>query len=321
MRAKKRSAPGAGGGARGEPAVAIAPPEPLPPRLRYAYLRVNAADEPNRGVLRPVDPLVHLYSLVEDHATVDFGHLTRAVAALRAAAHRVEQRSPPAGASAVESGHFHHVFTAPGEHGVPSDGSWHRVLVEQRAAEATIDFRCVPREADDVYRFCTLATPAQAPLLNGPLNVYEDGAFRVTSRVTGSGAGAKLELNLGTETAVRVTGRTVDSNQEEKGLVSQTSRVAHHVTVGLRSSLGAPARVIVYDRLPVAEEDEKDIEVKLLSAEPEAVRDDKDPRGHPLDGGLHFAVDVAPGEKSAVRFSYEIALPAKAELVGGNRRE
>ena len=81
------------------------------------------------------------------------------------------------------------------------------------------------------------------------------------------------------------------------------------------------ARVRVYDRLPVVDEEEKNIEVTLLSAQPKPVRDELDPRGEPLEGGLHFIVELPPGEKRDVQFSYEITLPAKAELVGGNRRE
>jgi uncharacterized protein (TIGR02231 family) len=319
MRAKKRK--GAPGGGGGGPIAQVAPPEPLPPRLRYAYLRVVGPEAPARGQLRPVSPLVHLLSLVEDHAAADLGELARAVDALTRAQARVEQRSPPGRAQVVQPGHFHHVFAAAGGHDVPTDGSWHRVVVEEREADASVDFRCVPRESDDVFRFCTLGTPAGAPLLAGPLNVYEDGAFRVTSRVQGSGAGARLELNLGVETAVRVTGRTAQIKQEEKGLVSQTSRVSHEVTVGVRSALPDTARVIIFDRLPVVDEDEKDVEVTLTSSEPPADRNDKDPRGEPLDGGLRFALDLAPGDKRDVRFAYDITLPAKAEIVGGNRRE
>lgn len=318
----KRAAPGGGGfGGRAEPTAFVAPPEPLPPRLRYAYLRVAGPQEAGRGQLNAVDPLEHLHSLIQDHEAADLGELARAVAALHNAQSRVEHRSPPGRAHVVAAGHFHHVFRADGAHDVPTDGSWHRVVVEQREAEARVDFRCVPREADDVFRFCTLATPAGAPLLPGPLNVYEDGAFRVTSRVDGSGAGERLELNLGVETAVRVTGRTANIHQAEKGLVSQTSRVTHEVTVGLRSALPDAARVIVFDRLPVVDEDQKDVEVKLASADPTPVRDDKDPRGRPLAGGLRFELDLPPGEKRDVRFAYEITLPAKAEIVGGNRRE
>jgi hypothetical protein len=320
---KAAMAPGAFGGAPADDAAPVvqAAPEPLPPRLRYAYLRVAGPDEAGRGALRAVDPLEHLYSLVDDHESASLTDLRRAVEALRAAASRVTGRRPPSGARAPDGASFHHVFTAAGAHDVPTDGSWHRVVVERTEADAQIDFRCVPREADDVYRFCTLAAPPGSPLLPGPLHVYEDGAFRVTSQVDASAGGAEIRLNLGAEPAVRIEGRTADIAQQEKGLVSQTSRVAHDVKVRLRSSLAQPARLVLYERLPVPGHNEKDVDVKLTAASPQPVRDDTDARGAPLRGGMRFEVDLAPGEATEVLYSYEITLPAKSELVGGNRRE
>jgi hypothetical protein len=295
--------------------------EPLPPRLRYAYLRVAGADESGRGTLRAVDPLEHLYSLVDDHDSASLADLRRAADALRIATMRVTGRRAPGGARAPDGASFHHVFAADGRHDVPTDGSWHRVVVERNDADARTDYRCVPREADDVYRFCTLLAASGAPLLPGPLHVYEDGAFRVTSRVDASAGGAQLELNLGAEPALRIDGRTVNIDQQEKGLVSQTSRVQHRIAVQLRSALTERAHVIVYDRLPVTEKDDKDIEVKLTEATPKAVVDDRDTKGDPLRGGIHFEIDLEPGAVSDVKYAYEITLPAKAELVGGNRRE
>lgn len=318
MRAKRASA---GGAPDALDEVQLAAPEPLPPRLRHAYLRLQGPDEPHRGTLRAVDPLRHLWDLVEDHEAASYEDLERAVEALRVAARQVESLPPPKGTTFVSADSFLHVYPARGEHDVPSDGSYHRVLAFEREASAEIDFRAVPRESTDVYRYCTLSAPEGTPLLPGPLHVHEDGAFRVTSRVDGSGGGARLELNLGVESALRVLGRTATLEQQEKGLVSSRSRVTHEVSVPLRSALSRPAKLVLYERLPVPDDNEDDIEVTLEESTPTPVRDDRDPRGHPLEGGMRFELTLAPGERAEVRYRYVISLPAKAEVVGGNRRE
>jgi hypothetical protein len=38
-------------------------------------------------------------------------------------------------------------------------------------------------------------------------------------------------------------------------------------------------------------------------------------------GGLSWKINVSPGEKQRIEIVYRVTLPAKNELVGGNRRE
>ncbi len=301
--------------------VAPQPAAPLPPRLRYAYLRLIGPDQPHRGQLHPVDPLEHLWSLVEDHGTAHPRDLRRAVKALRQAAARLYKSPTPPGTSPLKGTSFHHVYQAAGRHGVPSDGGYHRVLVERTEAFASTELRTVPRGGDEVYRFCRLTTPAGVPYPTGPLHVYEDGEFRVTSRLAADGGGQPLELNLGVEPALRVIGRKVDVKQQEKGVVSLKSKVEHRVRIRLRSALAEEARVVVYDRLPTPDDNQKDLEVELVESSPRAVEDGRDPAGKKLDGGLHWELTVPPGATAEVSYRYEISLPASSEIVGGNRRE
>lgn len=164
----------------------------------------------------------------------------------------------PAGTSPLEGQHFHHVYQAPGTHALPSDGTWHGVSVGTHQGPTQLEYRTVPRASDDVYRFCLLSTPSRTPFPSGPLHVYVDGLYRVTAQLHGSGGGIPLELNLGVDPDVRVVGRTVHVQQEEKGLVSQNSRVDHKVRVQLLSTQAAPVKVVVWDRLPQPADNEKD---------------------------------------------------------------
>ena len=85
--------------------------------------------------------------------------------------------------------------------------------------------------------------------------------------------------------------------------------------------LDAPATVRVYDRLPVVDDEVRDLDVTLLSSEPALTRSDEDPRGDRLDGGVRWRVPIGPRADARVEYSYRVTFPAKAELVGGNRRE
>jgi hypothetical protein len=310
---------GGGGEAAAEPAP---PPEPLPPKLRYAYLRLRGADEGQRGQLIPVGAIDHLYQLVEDHGAAHESDLRRAVAALERAAARLRVAPLPTGGVSLDGCAFHHVYAAPGAHAIPGDGVYHRLEVDRFDAPANVEFRTIPREAPEIYRFCVLDSPAGVPLPRGPLHVYEDGAFRVTSRLDQDGGGSALELNLGVEEALRLDGRVVNVRQSEKGMLSSRSSVEHSVTVRFRSGLDAPANLVVFDRLPVAnEQDEKELTVELLEADPTPRRTEEGPQGETLRGALRWSVQLPPGEERAISYRYAVELPAKAEVLGGNRRE
>lgn len=301
----------------------VQPPEPLPPRLRYAYLRLMGPDQSKRGQLIPVDPIAHLWALVEDHQTAQRGDLRRAVTALKNAANRLHNAPTPNRTTPLDGTNFHHVYSAEGRHSLESDGVFHRLTVTRLESPATIEHRAVPRESDETFRFCRLELPTSVPFPQGPLQVYENGSFRVTSSLSSElrSAGA-IDLNLGVEQGLRIVDRTVDIWQEEKGMMTQKSRVEHRIRFHVRSALRDPARVVVYDRLPTPDDkDENDIDVHLMESVPKATKDDRGPDGKKLPGGLHWELDVKPGEKVEVSYLYEISLPAKMELQGGNRRE
>ena len=297
----------------------------LPPRLRYPWLRLAGPDEPHRGTLQPMDPFTQLWSLVLGQSLAAPDQLRRALDALAAAAHILRYGPTPSGTLPLPETHFQTLFAAPAAQSIPGDGQYHRVRVTEEQAEARLEWRAVPRESPDDWRYCVLATRHEVPRPAGPLAVYREGEFLVTSTLAPEDATSdgELALNLGVEPDLRVSQRSVHVHQEDKGLVGQSTRVDHRLAIKLRSTLGAPARVRLYDRLPVPADarQEKEVGVQLVESRPSPTRTDRDPTGGDLGGGLHWLVDVPPGETTAVEYTYRVTLPAKFELEGGNRRE
>lgn len=289
-------------------------------QLRFAYLKLRGPDEAERGTLQSVDPLVHLATLLTDHDVDCLDALQRAVDALRAARDRLRERLTPSGTRPTQDG-FHHVYRAGALHDVPADGHWHRAVVRTDDAPARIDYRAVPRASRDVFRYCTVTPPPGVPYPAGPMQVYIDGTFRVTAPLEATGGGAAMALNLGLDRGVRVVDRQVETQQHDKGLMTHTTHVVHTVTIELRSTLAGPAAVRLYDRLPVVDDQVKDVEVSLIESTPEMQRTDEDALGARLEGGVCWDLTLPPGATQSVVYAYRVAFPAKAELVGGNRRE
>jgi uncharacterized protein (TIGR02231 family) len=253
------------------------------------------------------------------------GHLARDPSGntgSRAAAARavIEALGPPPEAldPLHTRGRFDHRYDAEGSADVPSSGLPHRVTIGSAEGEARPRFVAVPREAAEVYREAEIPNPFAAPLLSGPVEVFLDGALLTTSSLDFIDRGGKMRLGLGVEERLRVA-RNARVEEGSAGLLGGSTTVDHHVTIDVASSLGHPVGVDVLDRIPVT--NDKDIDIKLVSSKPSAAKYSQSEKGIPVRGGLSWNITVSPGEKQRIEITYRVTLPARNELVGGNRRE
>jgi hypothetical protein len=292
------------GAARAEP-VAPAAIEPDEAWLDFDALTIGDPLAPeNRG---------RRGRLARDPEGMIGGRAAAARATIEALGSPLEARDP------LETrGKFDHRYDAEGKADVPSSGLPHRVTIGSAEGEARPRFVAVPREAAEVYREAEIPNPFAAPLLSGPAEVFIDGALLTTSSLEFVDRGGLLRLGLGVEERLRVA-RNARVEEGSAGLLGGSTTVDHHVTIDVASSLGHPVAVEVIDRIPVT--DDKDIEIKLVSSKPSATKVPPGDHGEPVRGGLSWKINVSPGEKQRIEIVYRVTLPAKNELVGGNRRE
>lgn len=328
-RAQMAGPPGApspkgGGGALGGLAPSALVVDELPPRLRTSAMRMAGADEPQRGLLLPLDAAKRLEWMLDGNdlgpegAEPALHELRRAVAALDDAARRLRSRALPRGTAFV-AGSVAAVYGRAGRASIPGDGNDHRVEVHEDKADAAIVHLAVPRESLDVWRACRFQSTG--PLPAGPVQVYEDGAFVVAGSLQGGGGGKTLVLNLGVDADVRIKARTPHAQQSEKGMLGGTTQMEHKIVTEVRSTRAAPVKLSLFERVPIADENQKDLVVSPVTSKPTATRTDKGPRDEELKGGLRFDLTLMPGDAVVVEHSYTLTLPAKSEVVGGNRRE
>lgn len=314
-----------GGGGFAEGAAADASlVDDVPPRLRTNGMRMVFADGGSeRGLLMPMNLRQRLAWLLDvadlDAAAGDARRteVERALDALEAAEDRLRQRPLPPGTQAV-AGARGRTFTSGARATIASDGHEHRVEVHREEGPAEIVHHAVARESLDVWRVCRF-TPTGA-LPSGPVQVSVNDAFVVAGRVGGS-AGAAMSFNLGIDPDVRIESRTPHINQTEKGLMSGTTHVEHHVVTMLRSTRSEPVRLTIFDRLPRPDDDVKDLSVALVASTPPLQQTDRGPDGSLLRGGVSVTVTLMPGDTMRLEHTYTLTLPAKLEVVGGNRRE
>jgi uncharacterized protein (TIGR02231 family) len=215
-------------------------------------------------------------------------------------------------------GRYDHRYDAAGTADVPSTGRPHRVSVGAAETHALPRFVAVPREVAEVYREAEIKNPFDAPLLAGPVDVFLDGALMTTAELGHVDRRGSMRLGLGVEERLRVA-RNARVEESTAGLLGGSLLVDHAITVELASSLGRKVTVEVLERVPYS--GDRDVDVKPTYARPEPERYTQAERGAPIQKGLRFLVEVASGDKAKVELGYRVTLPAKNEIIGGNRRE
>jgi len=283
--------------------------EPVPaapePRLDYGNLVMAASSSPDRGKLVP--------------APEKRGVAGRVIEAQA----RIEQLALPVGHIAGWDHTYDYAFAGDGTVDVASDGAWHSVALTARAGEATMRHVAVPREQPDVFRVADVTNPFDGPLLPGPIDVYDRGHFLVTSQADYTPPGGRIEIGLGVDPHVKIA-RNAEFHEEAAGMLRGALRLVHAVTIELENVSPRPVDVEVRERIPVTREGDDDIEVTLGRVDPtwEAWAPEPDAPGTPrLRGGHRWRVTVAPAAKKLLRATYDVKIPSKTELVGGNRRE
>jgi uncharacterized protein (TIGR02231 family) len=242
---------------------------------------------------------------------------------VQARENRVDLLMLPPGCIGSWSHAYDYAYPTDGEIEVASDAAWHSIAVTVKPAAVQLRHVAVPREQADVFRIATLVNPFAGPLLPGPIDVYDRGRFLVTSNVEQSPPGASLEIGLGVDAAVKIA-RNTEFREEAAGMLRGSLKLHHAVTVDVDNVSAQPIELEVRERIPVTQEGDDDIEVAVGRVEPawEAWKPDADgPHAARLRGGYRWRLAVPAGAKKTLRASYEIKIPSKAELVGGNRRE
>lgn len=232
----------------------------------------------------------------------------------------VEAVSPPTSVRDPREarGQFDHRHVAEGQVDIPSTPTTHRIVLASAPGSPSLGWVTAPRITSEVFREVVVTNPFETPLLAGPVDVYVDGSFLITSSLETIDRGGSARLGLGVEERIRVA-RNVRVDEGTTGLLGGTSEVVHSITIELASSLGFPARVTVLERVPVT--DEKNLEVRVIETRPEAEKYDQSERGVPVRGGLRWVTELAAGAKTQLTLRYRLSFPTKNEVVGGNRRE
>jgi hypothetical protein len=293
----------------------VAPGEEL---LTYGNLVLGAPDESERGTLRlqrqrellpaewrESEEALAILGVAEFHRTKGLADLD----ALSLPAH-----VQPVGESA---GNFACRYLTSLTGGISADGQLHRIPVLRAATPLQMTFRTAPLADTAVYRVATLRNPIDRPLLAGPLDVFWEGDYLVTSALQTTATGAAIDANLGVEPTIKVV-RNVHHAQREAGILAGRTIYDEEIAIEVETHRPEVSAVEVLERLPITED--RKIEIKVVEETPAAEPYEQKERLHPVRGGRRWRLSLEPGGRARCVLRYQVELPAKSEIVGGGRR-
>ncbi len=298
------------------PAMLLSPPpapEPIPSfeLIQNRFLNFNNLYMPNlfsdkRGSLQ-----VRTSRFDYDCSEVE-------LAALDMAMDRYVPRFPKSYVTVGESDSFDYAYACEHRINLKSDAKFSTVAVTDQVVPMSVYYVAVPREGQEVFRMAHLKNPFINPLLPGPLDLYKNDEFFITSKLDLIASGGDLDIGLGVENGIKVA-RNTDYTEASSGLLSGHLSLKHNVQIDVQNNLDHRIKIEVRERIPITGEKEEQAEVKVTMVNPEWKSADKDLKK--ARGRHHWTLHVDAHEKGSASLSYQIEMSSKNEIVGGNRRE
>jgi len=149
----------------------------------------------------------------------------------------------------------------------------------------------------------------EAPLLPGEVSLQRDGTYVGKSRLRATAPGELVDLGFGVDDRVKVSRVPVRRSESEPGWIGQSKTDVREFKTTVRNLHAQPMRIVVYDRLPFAENTSITVE-QSKDMTPPTEKQVGDKRGV-----VSWTYDYAPGESRDIRHGYRLRWPAERDVI------
>ena len=176
--------------------------------------------------------------------------------------------------------------------------------------EPQLTVRTVPREDAKAYLYAKLVLPKGTPLLPGAVSLFRDGTFVGMGRLPVLSPGEEHELGFGVDDLVRVRQAVTQEKRGETGLISTSRTDSRDYRLTVKNMHERAIGLIVYDRVPVSQN--QDIKVEL-KANPEPTKQNVDDKR----GVLEWESKLEPDQEQVIDFGYRVTWPSAKSITYG----
>lgn len=187
------------------------------------------------------------------------------------------------------------VASIEGKNTVPADGADHEVVVKDLSVDAEYNYYAVPKLSKDVYLVASIPNWKKLDLLDGSVKLFLNNMYMGESFINARQTEDTLNLSIGKDKELAVDRKDMRT-YSSKNLIKTSDKVEREWMITVKNNKSESVKVTVEDQFPVSTNE--DIKVELLDNGGAAV-DEK-------EGKLTWKLNLKPGEKRELKFSYSV---------------
>ena len=192
-------------------------------------------------------------------------------------------------------------YSALGAETVRTDGTFHRVLVNDLALDAALVYETAPERRPLAFLTGTVRYQGDVPLLSGPMAVFHNTDYVGAASLANTSARETFALHLGNDPNISIS-RRVEEFRTKSGILTTQYDFKRTIRIKLENRRKQPTTLIVLDRVPVPADEQVTVSGVTFSVPPEAASR--------KDRGLYrFRVSLPPGGKTELTIQYTLSHP------------
>lgn len=178
-----------------------------------------------------------------------------------------------------------------------------RIALDKVDFDADVYARAVPLSDSVAYRMARMTNTTQEQLLGTDLaNAFVDGQMVGQFNFAPVAPGQKVDIAFGPIETLRLNRVRLNRNEGDRGIISRSNEITEATRIDIENTGTKPWRVELFDRVPVSEQEDLEID---WSAQPAPTVTDHEDR----KGVLMWDMTVAPGDEANVTLEVDMSWP------------
>tara|TARA_R110002051_G_C8633141_1_gene485055 strand:- start:239 stop:1057 length:819 start_codon:yes stop_codon:yes gene_type:complete len=178
-----------------------------------------------------------------------------------------------------------------------------RIALDKVDFDADVYARAVPLSDSVAYRMARMTNTTQEQLLGTDLaTAFVDGQMVGQFNFAPVAPGQEVDIAFGPIETLRLNRVRLNRNEGDRGIISRSNEIAEATRIDIENTGTKPWRVELFDRVPVSEQEDLEID---WSAQPAPTVTDHEDR----KGVLMWDMTVAPGDEANVTLEVDMSWP------------
>ncbi|KEJ97226.1 conserved hypothetical protein [Pseudosulfitobacter pseudonitzschiae] len=178
-----------------------------------------------------------------------------------------------------------------------------RIALDKVGFDADVYARAVPLSDSVAYRMARMTNTTQEQLLGTDLaTAFVDGQMVGQFNFAPVAPGQEVDIAFGPIETLRLNRVRLNRNEGDRGIISRSNEITEATRIDIENTGAKPWRVELFDRVPVSEQEDLEID---WSAQPAPTVTDHEDR----KGVLMWDLTVAPGDESNVTLEVDMSWP------------